>query len=61
MIVKVKLNDKMITPNEFFIAGYNVELESYKEVPIISQKEKIKVDVLNKIGGFNDWRRKKNG
>lgn len=45
---------KRLEPRGFLIAGHNIELESYKGVPIISNKEKFKIDFLEKVGGLND-------
>jgi len=57
MIVSIE-NDQLILkrlePHGFLIAGHNIELESYKGVPVVSKKEKFKVDLLEKIGGFDE-------
>lgn len=45
---------KRLEPHGFLIAGHNIELESYKGVPIISNKEKFKIDFLEKVVGLND-------
>lgn len=45
---------KRLEPHGFLIAGHNIELESYKGVPIVSRKEKFKIDFLEKVVGLND-------
>lgn len=54
-LVKDEIILNRLEPHNFFIAGHRAELESYKGVPIISKKEKLKIDFLDKMGGFNDW------
>ena len=51
---KDEITLNILEPHDFFIAGHNRELESYKGIPIVSQKEKFKIDFLNKMGGFDD-------
>ena len=51
---KDELTLNRLEPHQFFIAGHKIELESYKGVPIVSEREKFKIDFLDKMGGFND-------
>lgn len=57
MLVSIENDEiilKRLEPHGFWLAGHNIELESYKGVPIISIKEKFKVDLLEKMEAGND-------
>lgn len=41
---------KRLEPHGFWLAGYRLELETYKGVPIVSKRDKFKVDMLEKLG-----------
>lgn len=45
---------KRLEPYNFFKAGHKIELKSYRGIPIISKKEKFKLDLLEEIGGLNE-------
>lgn len=41
---------KRLEPHGFWITGYRIELETYKGVPVVSKRDKFKIDLLEKLG-----------